>query len=544
MSANQTSSPHPLSAYLATRQPLPEAAQSVWTTLFQTLLTQLAQGHTVLRLDPEQQQSLSQLDRRYLVDAQTAAHQAAPLVQAQDYLWLHRLYSAEKSLVSAIKQRLDAPPLPLDTPSLTPYLKDLTPAQQQALQQALSHQLTIINGGPGTGKTYTLARIVQAALARQPNSIIRLAAPTGKAAKRMEESLRQTLDNADQLPLESAQTLHRLLGISPTHGARYHQAAPLDLDLLIVDEASMLSLALAQQLFAALPSRAQLILLGDANQLAAVEPGAVLHDICRSPQVSPAVVTLEQSQRFRQDSSVAQLANTVLTGDSEQFFNQLKQQSITWHQTPPRNPSDSQALYDHLFAPYQPYLQQLSATPSTDLSNHFASFDQYRILCAGHNGALGATAINHMLRQRHLKQLKLPLNSAFYHGLPIMILSNTPQLQLFNGDIGICLLDRHSQTLNVHFPGRRQGIAVNRLNRHHISDAYAQTIHKSQGSEFAHSAIVIDHAQTRLISRELLYTAITRSKNTLSLYADPALLATAITTPTQRQTGLQYHFET
>ena len=212
----------------------------------------------------------------------------------------------------------------------------------------------------------------------------------------------------------------------------------------------------------------------------------------------------------------------------------------TTSQTPPIRwyPIPDAALYRALTAPYQPYLEllQSGADPQTLLN----AYDQYRILCAGHHGALGTRRINAALRRLHQQKQHEDTGLDYYHGLPLMILANDHRQQLYNGDTGICLDDGNG--LQLHLPNHAP-VPLARLNRASLADAYALSIHKSQGSEYPHVALTLDDHAERLLSRELLYTGITRSKGRLDLYASETALRAAADTPTRRNTGLAWHLE-
>ena len=212
----------------------------------------------------------------------------------------------------------------------------------------------------------------------------------------------------------------------------------------------------------------------------------------------------------------------------------------TTSQTPPIRwyPIPDAALYRALIAPYPPYLDllQSGADPQTLLN----AYDQYRILCAGHHGALGTRRINAALRQLHQRAQGADPSLAYYHGLPLMILENDHRQQLYNGDTGICLEDDNG--LQLHLPGH-EPVPLARLNPATLTDAYALSIHKSQGSEYPHVALALDEHAERLLSRELLYTGITRSKGRLDIYASADALQSAAATPTRRHTGLAWHLE-
>ena len=514
-----------------------------------------------------------------------------PLVLHGDRLWYYRNYQNEARLAAAIHARLttDGQNADAAAPATDPNLR---PEQQHAVALARRSRLTLINGGPGTGKTHTLAHLIAAELHEHPARRIALAAPTGKAANRMEESLARATaalpaaaQDAVRRATGRARTLHRLLGIGTNGVPQYHAARHLPYDDIIIDEASMLPLELATALFAATAPDTRLILLGDADQLAAVEPGAILHDLSHHPALQAHRITLHESARFTADSGIGRLAAILgsgetrgarlvaaletMTADSPLSRRDKAQQHDTPQETPlpplvgegwgggvahsgmtttktnhraqtPAihwQPTPSADTYRDLLAPYGDYLALLQ-NPAADPQTLLAAYDQYRILCAGHHGALGTARINAALRLLHQRTHHLDTTHNHYHGLPLMILANDHRQQLYNGDTGICLDSPHG--LQLHLPGR-EAVPLARLNPANLTDAYALTIHKSQGSEYARVALALDAHSERLLSRELLYTGITRSKGALDLYADAATLSHAADTPTQRSTGLAWH---
>ena len=487
--------------------------------------------------------------------------QATPLVRHDDRLWYYRNYQNEARLAAAIHARLatDGQSADAVAPATDPNLR---PEQQHAAALARRSRLTLINGGPGTGKTHTLAHLIAAELHENPARRIALAAPTGKAANRMEESLARATaalpaaaQDAVRRATGRARTLHRLLGIGTNGIPQYHAARHLPYDDIIIDEASMLPLELAAALFAATAPDTRLILLGDADQLAAVEPGAILHDLSHHPALQAQRITLHESARFSAGSGIGQLAAILgsgetrgarlvaaleaMTADSPPSRRDEAQQHDTPQETPAIHwqPTPDADTYRNLLAPYGDYLALLQ-NPATDPQTLLAAYDQYRILCAGHHGALGTVRINAALRLLHQRAHHIDTALSHYHGLPLMILANDHRQQLYNGDTGICLNSPHG--LQLHLPDR-EAVPLARLNPANLTDAYALTIHKSQGSEYARVALTLDAHSERLLSRELLYTGITRSKGALDLYADAATLTRAADTPTRRTTGLAWH---
>lgn len=484
-----------------------------------------------------------------------------PLVLHGDRLWYYRNYQNEARLAAAIHARLATDGQNADAAAPTADL-NLRPEQQRAVALARRCRLTLINGGPGTGKTHTLAHLIAAELHEHPARRIALAAPTGKAANRMEESLARATAHLPAAAQETvrratgrARTLHRLLGIGTNGIPQYHAARHLPYDDIIIDEASMLPLELAAALFAATAPDTRLILLGDADQLAAVEPGAILHDLSHHPALQAHRITLHESARFTANSGIGQLAAILGSGETRGArliaaleamavdFPPSRRDEAQQHDTPQETPAihwqptPSADTYRDLLAPYGDYLALLQ-NPAADPQTLLAAYDQYRILCAGHHGALGTTRINAALRLLHQRAHHLDTTHNHYHGLPLMILANDHRQQLYNGDTGICLDSPHG--LQLHLPGR-EPVPLARLNPANLADAYALTIHKSQGSEYARVALALDAHSERLLSRELLYTGITRSKGALDLYADAATLSHAADTPTQRSTGLAWH---
>ncbi|WP_201551415.1 exodeoxyribonuclease V subunit alpha [Psychrobacter fjordensis] len=495
--------------------------------------------------------------------------------------WLHRAWQAEFNLAKNINNILNqqVSPLQIAIP------ENLHEHQVKAINVANNSAFSIITGGPGTGKTYTVAQLVialqQATESRgddlenirfsTDSASLALAAPTGKAAQRMQESLQAALDAANvELQLQEAKTIHRLLGIGRTGRPRYNADNPLGEDIIIVDEASMLGVELANYLVSAVKPGARLILLGDANQLAAVDAGAVLADLCRIPRLQAIHAELTESRRFSAESGIGKLASQINKAEvdiqaiwkllrqdealSFQYVNTLQTESILNDKK--ENSLSSENLLLNISKNYHPYvskIQNLLENPieksmPESVKNTIALlmkiFNQFRVLSAGHNGEWGDHYINNYLTQWHLAELKLPLGqNTWFHGRPVMILQNNYELGLFNGDIGFCLQTSDDRSrLEVFFENKTQGIAVNLLNEEVIATAYAMTIHKSQGSEFDHVAVTFDNSHARLLSKELIYTAVTRAKKQVTIYSTKHALEKAVQTPTERHTGLALQF--
>jgi exodeoxyribonuclease V alpha subunit len=402
----------------------------------------------------------------------------------------------------------------------------------------------VISGGPGSGKTSTVIRILAVMLARNPDSRIALAAPTGKAAARMLDSIRQGIDRLglqDRLhmarPLE-AKTIHRLLGYRQ-QGFSYHQEHRLAIDCVIVDEASMIDIRLMYQLLAALPEGAQLILLGDRDQLASVAAGNVLGDITghgrqtgsNPPTVAQATSLLRSTYRFAGDSAIAKLAGQVNRGDHPAVIELLRsgETGLRWFETE-SEALDREAL-DWLCDAYQPIFDSDSPADALEI------YEKTRLLCATNHGPFGIETLNRELSSALLVRNGLA-QAEHYPGLPIMITRNFPELELFNGDTG--LLWSSGGELRACFRGIDGGIrdfAINRLPE--FKPAWAITVHKSQGSEFDSVLLVLPQdASAEVLSRELLYTAITRARHHFLLHAPGKTLTQAIGRTTRRHSGL------
>ncbi len=520
---------------------------------------------------------------------------ALPMIlDADDRLYLHRYFDYERRLARRLVQARHAGALAaaeaVDSPELRARLTELFAAnagrlggaadwQQLAAALALRGRLAVISGGPGTGKTTTVVNLLACLLALAPGCRIALAAPTGKAAARMTDAIRQRAQHLppelrDRMPTTSS-TVHRLLGVTPT-GFTHDAEHPLAVDALVVDEASMLDLALATHLLEAVPASARIILLGDKDQLAAVESGAVFAELSVDPGLTadcvrdlaamtgtPAAAVVPppaaapsalqdcaiwftQTYRFAADSGIGRLARDVNAGDARAALAWLRDASdpdVTWLDDA-SHPWLETAL-QAMEAGYAAYRQAVAADP-TQVTTITEAFGSFRVLCALRDGPRGVTALNAALARRFRTALQLPgLDegpgaSPWFTGRPVLVLHNDVVLRLFNGDIGIALPDAQGELL-VHFPdaaapGGFRAIAPVRLPRHET--AFAMTVHKSQGSEFDGVLVMLPEQRSRVLTRELLYTAVTRARRRVTLAAGAAVLEQAIATATQRHSGL------
>ena len=535
--------------------------------ILQQLIDASLQGDSCIAVDQTQLAILGEL----AVSSEQAPNQIAACVYDSQGLALYRYWQLEQRLAAQIC-RLKQQTVQGGTSSYTKQLLE-DPQQIAALDMVLRQGFNIITGGPGTGKTYTLARIIAVLNQSIPNLRIAMAAPTGKAAQRMQEALQNSFNDpkllssgliSDELRNQSTQTLHRLLGMGHQQQPRFHQKQPLPYDVIVVDEASMLDLNLATLLFEAVPEGCRIILLGDANQLASVDVGSVLADLQQVDALAENRVQLLTSQRFSATAKIGQCArfiqaqcNAAKSSDvlaqfeqdivqpsslqpvalTAQMPDQIQLEYIAAQNTP------LEAYQQKLLCGFQGYVEALQCylqaeEPIDEIQQVMHAFDHYRILTAVRHGAFGITQLNSYAEQWLNQQLKQVAIGNWYVGRPVMMSYNDYQLGISNGDIGICFKHRsQAHQFEVFFPSLNKWVAAHRLPSN-MQTAFALTIHKSQGSEFTHTAIVLDATAQKLLSQELIYTAVTRAKKVVSLLADPDSLQQALTTRTVRCSGL------
>lgn len=495
-----------------------------------------------------------------------------PVIKDGDRWYLHRYHHYEDNISQRITRRLRFSKK-LNIAHLYKILTHYFPPtteidwQETAAALAVCGYFTIISGGPGTGKTTTVAGIlaVMRELLPQIKDRVAIAAPTGKAAARLEESLKGAGTKLGiDIPTETA-TIHRLLGVMRGKSYfRHNRENQLTAEVVIIDEVSMVDLALMSDLLDAVPDTSRLILLGDKDQLASVKPGSVLGDLCgsneinqfsrpaaellaattgnrknisvrlgRVPRMLDHIVQLEKTYRYPPHSGIAATAQFINKGQGEQALKVLEQDKTKEINIVSLTVMENR-LKELAEQFYSLYLRE------NELEKIFTAFAVFRILAAVRQGGFGVEAINNFI-ENTLATMKLikPKRKPFYHGRPIMVRRNDYSLRLFNGDTGIVLFDRTEKRLLAFFQdtdGSFRKLPPARLPEHET--VFAMTVHKSQGSEYEHIALVLPETDANAVTRELLYTAVTRAKKTVTVFAEKAKFIKAVQSRTQRMSGL------
>ena len=519
--------------------------------------------------------------------------EVCPLIlDDKNRLYLYRYWDYENFLSKSIKKRAHSPVAGLNFKQLKITLDRLFPGfgphetnwQKIAAAVASLKHFSVITGGPGTGKTFTVTKVLALLLEQVSGQKLQiyLAAPTGKAAARLKEAVEQAKSqmNCDEsikaaIPSE-AFTIHRML--KPMTGSpyfRHNRENPLMADVVVVDEASMVDLALMAKLLAAVPENARLILIGDKDQLASVEAGSVLGDICdrnvmhgfsapfmkrikeltgedlqhlahgvqttgTQSGLQDAVVVLQKSYRFA--VGIGALSRAVNRADPEAAFQMLadkNDKSISW-QALKADKDLFENLSRQIVSGYQSYLK--TGDPAATL----ARLQRFKILCALNIGPLGVHAINKLAEQVLRRQNLIPSDpmteNPWYAGRPVLITRNHYPLGLFNGDIGVTLPDAEAgdDQLAVFFAG--DSGEVRRFKPYQIPEhttVYAMTVHKSQGSEFDEVLFILPDKDFSILTRELIYTALTRARKKISIWGSRTIIRNAIARQIERTSGLR-----
>jgi len=511
-------------------------------------------------------------------------------------LYLNRYYGYQDSIAQHIKHIAKRQvPIP-DRILLEKGLDRLFPSslkggsidlQRVAAIVSAHKQLCVISGGPGTGKTTTVTGIIALLLeqaGREGLNII-LAAPTGKSAARLRESVKKAGEKIvapdfvkDLIP-EKAFTIHRMLGTTANAPFfKYNKNNRLDADVVIVDEASMIDIALMAKLLEALRDDAKLVLIGDRHQLASVEAGSVFADICGPFDtnkfsdkfsgklkvilngttgrgvdlgenidvpygISDSVVQLEQSFRFKEGSGIEAVSKAVRRGDdllSLSLINDVKYEDICLKGLPGVHELEA-AISDTVIQGYEGFINAKNPMDAID------KFDEFRVLCVLREGPYGVAALNHAIESILERKGLVQTKDAWYPGRPVMMTVNDYNLGLFNGDTGIALTDPEDDleddqagngSVYVFF---KDGDGLRKIHPHRLSGcetAYALTAHKSQGSEYDRILVVLPDRVLPILTRELIYTGITRAKSEVEILSDDNIFRQGVSGKIERASGL------
>lgn len=449
-----------------------------------------------------------------------------------DLLYLDRYWLEEQQVRDDILSMTAARPT-RRLPDLDRLFPPGFEEQRAAAELALSQGLTVLTGGPGTGKTTTVARLL-ALLTSGTRLRIALAAPTGKAAARLQEAVQLEVDKLETADREAlsglhATTLHRLLGSRPDTSARFrhNRANRLPHDVIVVDETSMVSLTMMARLLEAVRPEARLILVGDPDQLASVEAGAVLADLVDGLGEGR-IAELKTSHRFGE--SIGRLAGAIRAGDEDTVIDVLRTggEHIEW--------VDTEAPSEHLRKVLVPNAIALrTAAVLGDADAALGILAEHRLLCAHRRGPFGVRYWNHQV-ERWLSELTgEPMWSTWYAGRPVLVTANDYGLNLYNGDTGVTVL-RDGVLRTVIAGTERLEFATSRLAE--VDTMHAMTIHKSQGSQADEVTVLLPPEDSRLLSRELFYTAVTRAKKRIRVVGPQASVRAAVQRRAVRASGL------
>jgi len=488
-------------------------------------------------------------------DEWLAAVRASPLlgspqvlrVYHDNLLYLDRYWREEQQVADDLLALL-TPRAPAVAPDIVRLFPPGYEEQRAAAGVALLQGLTVLTGGPGTGKTTTVARLLalyaeQAELAGKARLRIALAAPTGKAAVRLQEAVQLEIDKLDAVDHKRlsglrATTLHRLLGSRPDSSSRFrhHRGNRLPHDVIVVDETSMVSLTMMARLLEAVRPEARLLLVGDADQLASVEAGAVLADLVDGlgARDEARVAALKTSHRF--GASIGELASAIRVGDADQVIDVLRAADghIEWI-----NAGDPTQHLRKVLVPQALRLRQ--AAVLGDAPAALATLDEHRLLCAHRRGPHGVRHWNRQVERWLIEATGEPIWSAWYTGRPVLVMANDYGLGLYNGDTGVTVLHNGALRAVIASAGGPLEFATSRLGD--IETMHAMTIHKSQGSQADEVTVLMPPEDSRLLTRELFYTAVTRAKVKVRVVGSEAEVRAALARRALRASGLRLRLQ-
>jgi len=521
---------------------------------------------------------------------------AVPLRLVGTALYLDRYWREERAVAADLLAFADASPQAIREDVLSEGLGRLFNAdaagdpradarQRMAAATAVLRRFAVVAGGPGTGKTTTVARIVallaeQAAAAGSPAPLVALAAPTAKAAARLQEAVHEEaakLDVGDaireQLGELTASTLHRLLGWLPSSHSRFrhNRTNRLPYDVVIVDETSMVSLSMMARLVEAVRPQARLVLVGDPGQLTSIEAGAVLGDIVgptaaglrmrpaararlaevtgedvpASPSpgdtaVGDGIVVLDRVHRYGE--GIAEIADAIRRGDADAAVTALAAgvEGVTWIDTDPAAAADSAALRPVREGAVAAARTVIDAARRGEARRAIATLSTFRVLCAHRRGAHGvATWMERIERWLANAVPGFAAEGEWYAGRPLLVTENDYGLRLYNGDTGVVVASAGGR-VSAAFERRDEVAEFTPARLGAVETVYAMTIHKSQGSQFGTAAVLLPEPTSQILTRELLYTAVTRAREHLVLVGPEETVRRAVARPVARASGLQW----
>lgn len=483
-----------------------------------------------------------------------------PLVWDGERLYLHRLWVDEVAVARALRVRAATSSVGVEATAALAEVFGTDPAvdrQHRAASRALDGRLAVVVGGPGTGKTRTIARMLAAALVAEPQLQLALCAPTGKAAARMTDAVKGAvaeLGDESRVPAEvltrlndaQATTVHRLLGRRPGGAVRHDRATPLPHDLVVVDETSMVDLPLMARLLDALRPEARLVLVGDPDQLASVEAGTVLADLVgrssgdtvgdNSSVLRDRVVELTVAHRFHEGSGIAELAAAIRDGDADAVLSLLEQprDDLRWVRS-----GDAEALGALRDRVVGAAVGVARAAREGQAAQALRAARQLKVLCATRLGSFGLYEWSDLIEDQVGEQVpELRTNGRWEAGRPFLVTRNDPVARVANGDTGV-VVDLHGRRVLAVDTGATTPMPVPVARLDQVEPWWAMTIHKSQGSEFDQVVVSLPTVESPVLTRELLYTAVTRAKGSVTVLADAETVRRAVQRPVSRASGLR-----
>lgn len=566
-----------------------------------TVSKKLEEGHICYELNQENDENGEVFDNNLLKEStfitDNPTDNIQPFVILNNKIYLHRYYYYETNILDKVNSLIQT-----DQKDRENRIKDLLktkefistifkndidesldidlqiPWQMIAVFSSVLNDFSIITGGPGTGKTTTITKLLAILFFLNPDLNVALAAPTGKAAARLNDSIINGANSIQKIPLEikskflelKAQTIHRLLGVkynSPDF--KHNKENPLKYDIIIIDESSMIDVTMMSKLLDSIDSNSKLVLLGDKEQLSSIEAGSIFGDLCKTqnpannldkadidlynsfieeenlkiPQkfiaknqnvLTGCIIELKRSFRFKNTEGIGKFSNLVINGisDKSQLIDSFQECNDIQQCVRITNNYNDSALND-ILNKYEDYIVE------PDIEKALKKLNLIKVLCAVKEGKYGVNNYNTIIETYLKSKGLLSPKNGFYHNQIIMITSNDYSLGLFNGDIGIVRKDPKTKQLRVYFHSENKIINFPTSNINSYNSVFAMTIHKSQGSEFENVVIILPKDdENKLLSRELIYTAVTRAKNNVLIITDNEVLTTSIQKKTQRVSGI------